>query len=66
LVKLVVLQIIDFVEDDHFFPMLSFMKTNAWNQLTNVHLEVVIHIFSQKKFKAKLSFWNNNSELEGR
>jgi hypothetical protein len=65
LTQLVVLQVTGFVEDDHCFPVLSFMKTKVWNQLTNVHLEVVIHIFSHKFFKVELSFWTNNSKLEG-
>jgi hypothetical protein len=65
LAKLVVLQVIGFVEGDHCFLLLSFMKTKVWHQSTKVHLEFIIHIFSHKFFKVELSFWNNNSKLEG-
>jgi hypothetical protein len=47
-----VLQVIGFVEGDHYFPVLRIMKNKVWNQLTNVHLEVVSFTYlAIKNFK---------------
>jgi hypothetical protein len=45
LAELAIVQVIGFVEDEHWFFMLNFMKTKLWNWLT-MHLEIVIHMLS--------------------
>ncbi len=51
LVELVV-QIIDYVEDECCFSTLTFMKTKLRNRST-MHLKLVIHMFNQKFFTLK-------------
>jgi hypothetical protein len=46
------MQIIGFVEDECCFSTLTFMKTKLPNILT-MHLELVVHMFSQKYFTLK-------------
>ncbi len=44
LVELAIVKVIDFIEDEHYFSTLTFMRTKLWNQLT-MHLELVICMF---------------------
>ncbi len=41
LVELAIVKVIGSIEDEHYFSMLTFMKTKLWNRLT-MHLELVI------------------------
>jgi hypothetical protein len=52
LAELAVMQIIGSIEDECCFSTLAFMKTKLQNILT-MHLELVIHMFSQKYFTLK-------------
>jgi hypothetical protein len=44
--KLVVVQIMIFVEDEKTFSTLTFMKIKFWNSLCE-HLDLVVHMFAQ-------------------
>jgi hypothetical protein len=41
LVEHAIMKVISFIENEHYFSTLTFMKTKLWNQLT-MHLELVI------------------------
>jgi hypothetical protein len=47
LVELAIVQVIGFVENEHWFSMLNFMKTKLW---LTMNLELVVHMLSQKFF----------------
>jgi hypothetical protein len=49
LVELAIVYVFGFIEDEHYFFTLTFMKKNLQNQLT-IHLELVICMFNQKFF----------------
>jgi hypothetical protein len=49
LVDLLILQVIDLVEDEHFFLVTMFMKTTLKNILT-LHLKLVIDMVKHKIF----------------
>jgi len=49
LVELAIIQIIDNIEDERTFSILTFMKSKLWNQLVG-HLNIIIRMFTQDFF----------------
>jgi hypothetical protein len=49
LAKVIAIQVIGLVEDEHIFNNLSFLKSKLRNKLTT-HLDLVIHMFSQHSY----------------
>jgi hypothetical protein len=69
--KLVVVQIMGFVEDDKMFLTLTFMKTRLRNQLCE-HLDLVVHMFAQLfytidtfPYDDAITAWTDEKERRG-
>ncbi len=56
-VKIAIVHVLGFVEDEGYFNFVAFLKNKVWNRLNN-HLQVVVSMYAQKKIHtSQLSLW---------
>ncbi len=64
LVELAIVKVIGFIEDEHYFSTLTFIKTKLWNRLTMHFGACHLHVQTKVLHFVELSFSSSYSKLE--